>query len=287
MAFNNFIPTLWAEGMMRELEKAHVFVKDCTTEFEGQLKQMGDKVKVPMLGGITITDRTLGQRNDDIPDPEVLSDAGREVMADHVSMFNFLVSDIDAVQSKYDIMAAAQRKAAYELADKHDKLVAGLAASAANQLFSTPQKAIEGKATEGEINVLRLIDLLAQRLYEANVPEKTKIVATIPPRLRTLIKAEYLDKDTGNSEMMGNGYIGKYGGVILRMSNNVYNSGTTSEPIDHIMCRTTDSISFVQQLSKVVAYQPEKKFSDAVKGMSLYGAQFLRPECVAVAKITY
>ena len=49
MSILNFIPTIWAEGMLREQERAHRFVQDCERKYEGQLKQRGDKVIVPTL----------------------------------------------------------------------------------------------------------------------------------------------------------------------------------------------------------------------------------------------
>jgi hypothetical protein len=197
------------------------------------------------------------------------------------------VSDIDEAQSQYNIMEEARRKAVYGLADEHDKKVAGLAASVTNKVRTTPVKVVADTAVEGEINVLELIDLMASNLYENNVKTSETITLTVPPRFSAIFKRAYLKLDTDNTEKMGNGFIGRYGGVILRMSNNVYNSGTTSAPNHHIMCRTTDAVAFVQQLSKIKAYEPEKKFCDAVKGMSLFGTKIIRPKSICVAEITY
>jgi hypothetical protein len=102
-----------------------------------------------------------------------------------------------------------------------------------------------------------------------------------------LIKSEYLDKDTNNSEMMKNGTVGKYGGVIIRVSNNVYNVGTADAPQDKIMFRTTNAIAFVEQICEVEAYRPENYFGDAIKGFSLYGGKIIRPKNLVVADITY
>lgn len=289
MSFANFIPTLWAEDFIRECERAHVFVADCTRKYEGQLKEMGDEVVIPSLVDPEIHTMTISQKNGDIGDPEFLSDTAVRVKADTIGYFNFAVSDIDKVQAKGDMFSEAKARAAYRMANEHDVYVSRLAASGdAPQLFTSAKKVVEGTAGEGEVNVLRLIDLCAQRLYENDVPDKTPIVATIPPRLRTMIKSEYLDKDTDNSEMMKNGYVGKYGNVILRVSNNVYSTGTGTSLVDKIMVRTQQAIAFVEQLSEVVPYQPEKKVGvDAIKGLSLYGGKIIRPRELIVADISY
>ena len=288
MSIANFIPTVWTEGYIREKERAHVFVGDCTRKYEGELKKLGDEVVIPSLGDMTIHDISINDKNKKIGEPELLEDTSIRVKADKISYFNFMVDDIDAAQAKGNLMDEAQHKSAYKLASKHDKYVADLAASPeAPKLFKTPMKVVEGTAGAGEVNVLRLIDLGAQRLYEQDVAENETVIVTVPPRLRTLIKSEYLDKDTDNSEMMKNGTVGKYGKVVIRVSNNVHNAGTADAPQDKIMFRTTDAIAFVEQICEVEAYRPEGYFSDAIKGFSLYGGKIIRPNSMVVADITY
>lgn len=293
MSIMNFIPTLWAEGMIREEEKAHRFVQDCVRKFEGQLKKQGDKVNVSILETPPVTTIPLPAKGEDrlkkIEDPTALSDRGVEVMADKMTYFNFAVADIDKVQANQELMAEAQRQEAYKIADEHDKMVAGLAnASEAIKLFDAPMKVVSGSAGANEINVLYLLDLAAQRLYENNVPDSETIIATIPPRLHTLIKQKYLEQDTDNSAMMKNGMVGKYGNIVIRLSNNVHNAGSASAPQDNIMIRTADAIAFVEQLVDVEAYRPHNMIGvDAVKGMSIYGARIIRPKKMIVANVTY
>ena len=285
MSYANFIPTVWAESFLRDKEKAHVFVDDCTREYEGELKNLGDEVIIPGFVPPTIHTMSIKDRNKSIGKPEFLDSTAVRIKADTIGWFNFGVNDIDAAQAKGDAFNQAREDSAYRLADEQDKYVAAMAASNdAPKLFDTPKKVIEGTATVDEINVLRLIDLCAQRLYENNVPDRTTIVATIPPRLRTLIKSEYLDKDTDNSKMMKTGMVGKYGNVILRVSNNVYSNGG----VDKIMVRTQKAIAFVEQISKIKPYEPNDMLNvEAIKGMVLYGGKIVRPKEMIVADITY
>jgi hypothetical protein len=43
------------------------------------------------------------------------------------------------------------------------------------------------------------------------------------------------------------------------------------------------AISYAEQINKVEAYRPESAFSDAVKGLHLWGAKVIRPEGLAYA----
>ena len=41
------------------------------------------------------------------------------------------------------------------------------------------------------------------------------------------------------------------------------------------------AVSFAEQVAKVEAYRPESAFSDALKGLHLYGAKLTRPTGIA------
>lgn len=43
--------------------------------------------------------------------------------------------------------------------------------------------------------------------------------------------------------------------------------------------------TYAEQISKVEAFRPEKRFADALKGLHLYGAKVLRPEALVVASV--
>ena len=46
MAYTNFIPSVWAETINRELERACVFVEDCNRQYEGLVSSKGDSVHI-------------------------------------------------------------------------------------------------------------------------------------------------------------------------------------------------------------------------------------------------
>jgi hypothetical protein len=48
------------------------------------------------------------------------------------------------------------------------------------------------------------------------------------------------------------------------------------------------AITFADQITKVEAYRPQSSFSDALKGLHVYGAKLVRPDGIAtcVASIT-
>ena len=48
--------------------------------------------------------------------------------------------------------------------------------------------------------------------------------------------------------------------------------------------RTDKAVAFAEQIDKVEKYRPEDAFTDAVKGLYVFGAQIVRPKEIYVMK---
>ena len=286
MAYQNFIPTVWNEGIERELERLCVFVEDCNRKYEGQVKKKGESVTILGVGKPTIKNITKASRNNDIDAPEEIEDTSVIMYINQIAYFNYMVGDIDKAQAVGGVMDALEAETSEGLADEVDRYIASFAVdSSVPKLFSAPVKVVDGTASTGEKNVLHVLDEAIQKLLENDVKSSTKIVVTISPRFYTLFKRAYIDKDTDNSEMLKNGKVGKYGNIIVKMSNNVHK--TDSGATDNIMIRTQRAIAFAKPLTHSEAYRPEKKFADAVKGFILYDAKVVRPKEVININVKY
>lgn len=286
MAYQNFIPSVWNEGIERELERLCVFVEDCNRKYEGQVKKKGESVTILGVGKPTIKTLSKANRNNDIDAPEEVEDTSVIMYINQIRYFNYMVGDIDKAQSVGGVMDALEAETSEGLADEVDKYVASFAVDdSVQKLFASPVKVVAGTASTGEKNVLHILDEAIQKLYENDVKSTTKVVVTVSPRFYTLFKREYVDKDTDNSEILKNGRVGKYGSVIVKMSNNVCK--TDSGATDNIMIRTQRALAFAKPLTHTEPYRPEKKFADAVKGYILFDAKVVRPKEVININVKY
>ena len=284
MAYENFIPTVWAEEINRERERLCVFAEDCNREYEGSVAKKGDSVRILGVGKPTITQNTKSAKDNPLADPETIEDTSSLLYINQLSTFNYKVDDIDKAQSVGNIMDVLSKETSEGLACAQDAYIASLAKDkAVTKLFSAAKKLVNGTATEGEINVLYAIDEALEKLYENDVNSNSKIVITVPPKFHTIFKREYVSKDTDNSDMLKNGRVGMYGNVIVKMSNNV----ARENGVDHIMIRTQRAIAFVNALTHTEAYRPEKSFADAVKGFNLFDAKVVRPKEIIDINVTY
>ena len=276
MAINNFIPEVWSARLLSSLKKCLVFAGPgvANRDYEGDIRQSGDTVRITSISRPTIGDYV---KNSTTITPETLTDAQRSLLISQSKYFAFEVDDIDMRQAANGgaLMNEAASEAAYGLADVADQYVAGLytEVQAANAISTTaitdPAKAVKG-----------LLDLKT-KLDVANVPTQGRYVVVPPWYLNLLLQSDLFARvdASGTSEGLRNGTVGRAWGFDVMMSNNcVLITGDDYA----VMAGVPGAISFAEQIVKVEAYRPESAFSDALKGLHLYGAKVVRPDALAV-----
>lgn len=273
MSYANFVPKIWAKAIERELERKLVFAEDCNRQYEGDVKQMGDTVKILGVGKPTISKQKGGSII--LPDAETVEDTSLEMQINTVAYFNFLVDDIDKRQAVGGLLDALNNEATQELAGEMDKDIAALAGTRDAKKVYSDYLAVNAD------NVLGTLDLALQMLHENDVPADAKIVATVPPWFLTHLRTAYTKLDTDNSDLLKNGKVGRYNNILIKMSNNV-NSTTSGS---NIMVRTEHAVAFANPLTHTEPYRPEKRFSDAVKGYVLYGTKIVRPKELMILNV--
>lgn len=276
MSVATFIPELWNARLLYALEKAHVAANLVNRDYEGEIRQQGDTVHINSIGSVTVKDYT---RNSDIDNPEELTTEDQTLTIDQSKYFNFQIDDVDAAQAAGDIMDTAMGRAAYALNDTSDAfLLKTIAAGvdAGNKVGDT-----SGAIALTKDNVYENIVALKIKLDKANVPNAGRYIV-VPPEVHALlllddrfVKAS--DGGTANDTLL-NGEVGRVAGFTVYMSNNVFYS------TDHwqIPASVAYSTTFAEQIVKTEAFRPEKRFSDAVKGLHVYGAKVTDGKAVAV-----
>lgn len=269
MAYRNFIPEMWAKTIERDLPKAHVFAADTNKQYEGTVSAMGDTVRILGVGKPTISTQTGGSIV--FTGAEDVEDTSVSMVINQIAKFNYKVDDIDKRLAVNGVMEALQAEATLGMADAQDKAVSALSLDK----LAVRYTAAASPTTITASNVLATLDGCLLKLYENDVNREGFISATVPPWFYMMLKQAYTELDTNNSGILENGMVGKYGNVIIRMSNNVA-LDTSSNSL--IQIKTNKALAFACPLIKTEPYRPELGMSDAVKGFALYGAKIVRPK---------
>lgn len=277
MSVNSFIPEVWAAMLLASLKKNLVYAQApvVNRNYEGEIAEAGDTVTIN-----SVSRPTIGTYVPNVTQitPERLTTAQRKLVITESKYFAFEVDDVDARQAAGDVMPEALRESAYGLRDVADQFVAALytAAQAANQLGTVG-------VTTGALAYTLLKDLKV-KLDEADVPDEGRWVV-VPPWFHGLLLEEpkFVDShslpDVARAGLL-NGQVGRAAGFDILMSNN-----TPNPTADHnvVTAGYPGAITYAEQINKVEGYRPEDSFSDALKGLHLYGAKLIRPAGIATA----
>lgn len=277
MSLNNFIPTIWSARILAALEKSLVFGQSnvVNRDYEGEIQQAGDSVKINSIGDITIKDYV---KNTDIDSPEELNDASTSLNITQSKYFNFAVDDVDKAQAKPSVMEEAMKRAGFGLRDKADQFLAShyVNVPVANMLGDDTTPIVPTATTAYE----KLVDL-GILLDEANVPNEQRFCVVPPWFHGLLLKDDRFVKAGTNKtdEVLRNGMVGEAAGFVILKSNNTPNTAGTKYKIiaGHPM-----AMSYAEQIVKVEGYRKEKGFNDGIKGLHVYGGKLVRPYAWAV-----
>jgi N4-gp56 family major capsid protein len=277
MSVDTFKPEVWSAVMLDSLKKSLVYGDLVNNQYEGEISDFGDTVTVNSISRPTIGTYTP---NSTTVTPQQLQTAQRKLLIDQAKYFAFSVDDVDARQARGDMLPAALSEAAYGLADTADQFLAGLytGVQSANALGTI------AVTTAAPLDAYdKVLVPLKVKLDEANVPLQNRW-CVIPPWLhgRLLRDDRFIRADaSGEASAAINGRVGRAAGMDIRVSNNTPFPGGDD---NIVIAGYRGAISFAGQINSVEAYRPQTGFSDAIKGLQLYGGKLMRPDGIATCQ---
>ncbi len=275
----NFIPTVWTARLLKALEKALVYGQAgvVNRDYEGEISQRGDSVKIASIGDPTVDDYV---KDTDIT-AEALTDAEQTLLIDQAKYFNFIVDDLDRAQQNVNVMDEAISRAAYKLRDTADKYIAAsyTLVPSGNTVASNSSPDL---ALATGVAYKHLVDLKV-KLDEANVPTEGRFVI-VPPFFHgaLLHDSRFIGSGPKGEARLVNGEVGEAAGFRVLNSNNV---PVESSTYYKVIAGHSMAYSFADQVNKIEAYRKEKGFGSGVKGLHVYGGKLVRPNAWAVGTV--
>lgn len=269
MSYQNFKAKIWAKAIDRDLERKTVFADDTNKEYSGQIKALGDTVRIMNVAAPTVTTQILKDGNIKLEDPEHVSDQSVSLVVDYLSTFNYVVGDIDAAQGAGKVLAVLNEQVSEKVAGEIDKAIADLSLGTVGI-----NKYDKANTVINKDNILDVLDSMQTKLFEKDVATTTEISVTMPPWMFKVLKQAFVQLDTDNSNMMENGKVAKYSNMTIKMSNNVARDKNGHY---YVQAKTKRAIALAKSENHTEAYRPEKGFADAVKGFCMFGCKVVRP----------
>ena len=102
----------------------------------------------------------------------------------------------------------------------------------------------------------------------------------LAPKVFTTYRQQLTEVSTNNPEILKKGAVGRINNAYVCIENCLPSDDTSVYNI----LRTNKAIAFNEQIEKVEHYRPEDAFTDAVKGLYVFGAKIVRPKEIYVMK---
>lgn len=284
MTVRNFVPQVWTATLITALRKKLVYAgpEIVNRQYEGEIREAGDTVRVTTIGRPSIGTYVP---NVTTIVPEKLNTGQRTMVIDQSKYWAFEIDDVDARQAKGDLITPSMSEAAYALADHIDQYVASFYTSIPSaQILPDVTNFGADEEAQGKKAYYTLVDLQVL-MDENNIPTEGRYVVC-PPWYRGLIQKNpnfTRASEYGSTRVLFNGEIGEVAGFRVLISNN---NPKPTAGTNFIQAGVAQAISFAEQLNKTEAYRPESSFSDAMKGLALYGGKLMRPDLIAGVEVT-
>jgi hypothetical protein len=300
-----FIPQLWSGKLNVKFYATTVFGEIANTNYEGEIKGMGDTITINNIPSISINDYQIGQNlNYQVPVPNKV-----DLTIDKAKYFGVNVSDVLEYQAKPALMSMFTDDASKQMSITIDREVllaqynngaaankgatAGVLSGAIN--LGTDAAPVDLSAATDTI--LTLIIGLATVLDEQNVPDTDRFLVIDPAtRLRLMkspLQQAYLTGD--DKSILRNGKIGTIDRFTVYLSNQLPSAaagiaiggGAQGGALKRrvLIAGHSSALTWAAQITKTENLPNPNDFGTLVRGLNVYGHKMIKPEAWAMALV--
>lgn len=312
-----FIPEVWSGKLVEKFYKATVLGAIANTDYEGEIKNYGDKVQIRSRPTITIRNYSA-DLDLTVDRPSV---AKQTMNIDQGRYFNLALDDVMELQSDIDQLSIWAEDASEQMKINVDGQVlnGGTAGDGTGVVNSSDIDSANVGNSAGAIsadirlgtdgsptfvaasaqgtgvgndasNDMAIVDYIVNCgtvLDEQNLPEQGRWMV-IPAWLAGRIKKSEL-KDASlagdGTSILRNGRVGMIDRFTIFLSNNVPRGvGAGSATIGYAGHKS--ALTFASQFTNMETLRAESTFGDLMRGLNVFGYETIKPEAVAALHYT-
>lgn len=291
-----FIPQLWSGKLNAKFYATTVFAEIANTNYEGEIKSLGDSIVINNIPSLTIRDYKVGQNlNYEVPAPSKI-----DLTIDKAKYFAFQVNDVLEHQSKPNLMsmftddASNQMRISIDseiiLAQMSNGAAANKGATAGVKSASYNLGTDAAPITLSGSNVVDLVTAFASVLDEQNVPDTDRYLILDPASRRTLMSSPlaqaYVTGD--DKSILRNGKIGMIDRFNVYVTNQLPAAAAGFDFLGNaqggaakrraIIAGHKSALTFASQIVKMENLQNPNDFGTLVRGLNVYGHKMIKPE---------
>lgn len=289
-----FIPEIWSTKIIEKYYDGTVLNQISNTDYQGEIKNQGDKVIIRTDATLNIHEYEIGQSL--VHQRPV---GGKiELLIDKGFYWDVILDDVIEKQQDIDQMNRWATDASEQLKIKLDSKVLGSIVpdfSAQNKGATAGRKSgnINLGATGAPLslsksNILDTILYAGQVLDEQNVPETGRFLI-MPFWATTQLKMSDI-KDASlsgdSTSPLRNGRVGVIDRFTIYNSNLLPTYTDGSDTTYHMIFGTKAGLTFATQLTKTETLRAESTFGDIMRSLMVYGHKVVKPEALGAIYCT-
>jgi hypothetical protein len=310
MQSSGFIPEIWSGKLVEKFYASTVLAAISNTDYEGEIKDKGDRVLIRTKPTISIHDYLA----DGLLALDRPAGSNVELFIDQGKYFSLILDDVMEIQSDLNVLSMWSDDAAQQMKITVDTAVLkGIFAQAAaanrgatagvitaNLNLGTdgsPLSVVGRDPDTSEVEIVDVLLRLGQALDEQNIPEVGRWVV-LPAWAGRMIKQSELRQAylSGDSvTMLRNGRLGMIDRFTVYISNLLPNGNSTAPGYDvadlssgnwAVYAGHAHALTFATQISKVETLRSELTFGQILRGLQVYGYKVIDGRALTQAVIT-
>lgn len=298
-----FIPEIWSGKLIEKFYASTVLAAISNTDYEGEIKSHGDKVKIRTKPTLTIRDYSAEQALlVERPSSNIV-----ELLIDKGKYFNTVLDDVMEVQSDINQMSIWSDDAGEQMKITIDRMVlldllgkpvaanrgatAGAISGNINLgVTGSPGAVVAKNPGAGDIEIIEMLVRMGLVLDEQNIPETGRWVV-LPTWVASMIKrSELRDASlTGDgASVLRNGRLGMVDRFTIYSSNLLPAgvSGGLAAGEFAAFAGHAHGLTFASQMTKMETLRSESTFGTLMRGLQVFGWKVLDGTALVQAILT-
>lgn len=268
-----FKPEIMSKELLRNFDANSVW-QDCVNrDYEGEIKNQGDTVKINQPGDITVKTYVKGTAMD-YEDPKGKQ---TQLVIDQQKYFAFNIEDIDEVQANVALVSRYFDRARTAITLEKDTYIQtkAWAGIAEDNIITAPGGGLTKDNVYGVFvqlrGALRWANALKNngRGYDGKQP-----FAIVDPEVMGLLlnSEQAIHATAAGDDTIRKGTVLRFAGFDVKESTNLEKSSSHK-----IIVGTTEAITYADQITKTRTLQDKDDFAAHCAGLYLYGAAVVQP----------
>ena len=286
-----FTPEIWSEKLNIALDNHGVYTDIVNRDYQGEIKNKGDKVYFYTLGNLTVRDyapTATGFSGLTFEDP-----AGDKqyLTVDQQKYVAYTVDEIEKVQANIDLVNKHIERMAVAFSQTKDLFLYGLATTnATTKRNSDSALSISKDNIWGEICAMYAVLARKNAIVDGKDYRGKRPSLIITPEVEGIVKqcAQFFANAVG-AEVLRKGQIGTLGGFDVFVDTNMATvkagTGTAATYSQTIVAMTSDAITYAEQITETDIIKAENSFHHKVKALQVYGGKVANPDCIVTSKV--